>query len=265
MHWPWPVLVSLLPALIGLSAWGGDLERGLGSRALARGGTCVAWADEATAGSCNPAGPAMLEGIHLLVGLAPRVSPTAEELKLLSGAARWGPFALSGFLSMSSTSDGTRELWASSFALRARERLSLGVGVKRYHQSLGGAEATQVALDFGVLYKVMDSLLLGVNFGNAVRGELPSITPLTRVGARLGLGWLRGSGELALSPGAPPQWSFGAELWLFAPFILRLGYADDHKSFGLGFDSGRLNADFALLAAEEGVAWMLSTEVVFHG
>lgn len=262
MRWPWLGLAVFL--FLGQGAWGGAFEDGLGSRALARGRVCVAWADEAAAGSCNPAGPASLEGIHLLVGLAPRIGRAAE-LKLLSGATRWGPLALSGAWALSSKeADGMEELWTGALALRAGERLSLGIGVKRYQQSSEGTEATEVALDLGVLYR-MGTLSLGVNFGNVVHGGEPLVAPLTRVGGQLALGLLRSGGELALSPTAPPQGSLGMELVLFAPLILRLGWSTGHWSGGLGFDSRTLRVDFALRASEEGPVWMLSTEAVFCG
>lgn len=259
MRWPWLGLAVFL--FLGQGAWGGAFEDGLGSRALARGRVCVAWADEATAGSCNPAGPASLEGFHLLVGLAPRIGPAAE-LKLLSGATSWGTLALSGAWALSSSGIKTEELWASSLALRAGERLSLGIGVKRYHQSSGGTEAM---LDLGVLYRAADLLTLGMDFGDVVHSGAPLVAPLTRVGVRLALGLFRGGGELALSPTAPLQGSLGIELALFAPLILRLGWAAGRWSGGLGLDSRTLRADFALRASEEGPVWMLSTEVVFCG
>jgi hypothetical protein len=207
----------------------------------------------------------MLEGVHLLVGLVRRIGSTAGELELLSGAARWGPLALSGCWVMSSNGGEAGELLAGSLALRAGERLSLGVGLKRYHRSSAETEATQIALDLGLLHEPVDSLSLGVNFGNVVHSGEPPLTPLTRLGARLELGWLRGAGELAFSPTAPPQGKIGAEFGLFSPLVLRLGWAAGHWSCGLGVNSGRLNADFALLAVEEGPVWMLSTEAVFRG
>jgi hypothetical protein len=268
MRWAW--LVPALLSLVGFSTWGGEPELGLGSRPLARGGSCVAWADEATAGTCNPAGPAMLEGAHLLAGLVPPM-----RLWLLAGAARFGSLALSGSLTIGSNypKDGHRdaepeELWTGSLALRARERLSLGVGMKRYRRSSAGEET---ALDLGVLYR-MAPLSLGVNFGNVVRGGEPLLAPRTRLGARLDISWLSGAAELLLSPTEPLQGRVGVECLLLSPLILRLGYGDGRLSGGLGFDSGTLKADFALVAADtrktgtgEGPVWMLSTEVVFRG
>lgn len=263
MRWLRLASIFFLSLLPGFAVGGEVLQMGLGSRTWARGGVCVAWADEATAGSCNPAGPAMLEGIHILVGLTPGSNPSAGELKLLGGSWRGGIVALSGSLALSSKGDESRELWASSLALRARERLSLGIGIKRYHQAGEGGEAERLVLDLGVLFGPLSTLLVGVNFASPILGEAPSATTLTRVGARLELGWLRGAGELALSPTEAPRASWGAELVRFAPFVIRLGrYADGRWSGGLGFDSGRLNADFALLGAEAGLVWLLSTEVM---
>lgn len=112
------LFLSFIPVF---TAGGGVLEEGLGSRSWGRGGTCVAWADEATAGSCNPAGPAMLEGIHLLVGLAPKAHPSFEEIQLVSGSWQGWLLALSGVLALSSKGDEGERLWVASLALRARE------------------------------------------------------------------------------------------------------------------------------------------------
>ncbi|MFQ6033879.1 MAG: hypothetical protein ACE5KR_03345, partial [Candidatus Bipolaricaulia bacterium] len=132
MRWAW-LAFSLL--LIGPVAWGGEPEPGLGSRTLARGGSCVAWADEATVGTCNPAGPAMLEGFHLLAGLVPPM-----RLWLLAGASRFGPFALSGSLTISDSDSESEEFWAGSLALQAGGWFSLGVGLKRYRRGSAGEE-----------------------------------------------------------------------------------------------------------------------------
>lgn len=266
MRWSPLACLFFLPLILVFTASGGVVEEGLGSRTWARGGTCVAWPDETTTGSCNPAGPAMLEGIHVLVGLAPKVNPSVGEIKLLSSSWQGGLLALSGALALSSKGDEAEELWAGSLALRARERVSLGIGVKWYHKTAEGAKDSGMSLDLGVLFGPIPALLLGFNFTNPVRGEVPSAMTLTRIGAQLELRWLRGAGELALSSTDPPRASWGAELTLLAPLFVRLGrYADGRWSGGLGFDSGRLNADFALLPAEAGLVWMLSTEVILPG
>jgi len=252
MRWAWGIPAILL---VGLVAWGGESELGLGSRALARGGSCVAWADEATAGVCNPAGPVMLEGFHLLAGLAPPM-----ELWLLATAVRWGPLALAGSLAVDIS--GGESLRAGSLALQMGELFALGVGMRRWERSSTG---TETALDLGALYRAGEALLLGVNFGGLVRSGGTLSEPRTRLGAQFGLGWLSGAAELLLSPAAPPQGRAGMELLLFAPLILRLGWNAGHLCGGLGLDSEVLRADFALLAAEEGPVWLLSTEVILRG
>lgn len=72
-------------------------------------------------------------------------------------------------------------------------------------------------------------------------------------------------GENSPSPRRRPHEQAGERSFcFFAPFVLRVGYASGRWSGGLGFGSGRLNTDFALLTAEEGLIWMLSTEAVFY-
>ena len=259
--------LALLSALLILSfqARGESWAWGLGSRSLARGGACVAWPDEGPVGSCNPAGPVMLSGMHLLFGLMPQLSSSGLEEKLLGGSAGWGTIALAGSLALGVEGGEMRESWSGSLALRTGERLALGVGVERHRLGREGAEGEWLGLDFGVLLRVGPAFLLGLNFGQALRGEGAATAPLTRVGARLDLGWLSGSGELALSPTAPLQLSWGAEVRLFKPLVIRLGSAAGAWTAGLGVDSGRLKADFALFAGEAGPVWMVSTEIVLSG
>jgi hypothetical protein len=146
-------------------------------------------------------------------------------------------------------------------ALRAGERFALGLGAGRQRRGPEGAEEERLAFKLGVLLKPGRRLFLGLDFAQE-KGE-PA--PLTRLGARLDLGWLSSSGELALSPSAPPRASWGAEVTIFRPLTIRLGNANGAWTGGLGVDSGRLNADFALILAEPGPIWVLSTEVVLFG
>jgi hypothetical protein len=187
------------------------------------------------------------------------------EEKLLGGSAGWGAVALSGTVALGSQGDEAREFWSGSLALRTGERFALGIGAERHCRGREGAEVEWLGLDLGALLRVGPALLLGVDFANEIRGGPLVIAPLTRFGARFELGWLSGSGELALSPSTPPQVAWGAEVMFFKPLIIRLGNADGNWTGGLGFDSGRLNADFALLKTEAGPVWMLSTEIVLSG
>lgn len=197
-----------------------------------------------------------MEGVHLQAGLVP---PT--RLWLLAGAARFGLLALSGSLTVGSGDPELERFWAGAIALQTGERFSLGVGLKRYRWGSAG-EGT--ALDLGVLYRLA-AFSLGVNFEGVAQGGEPLLAPLTRLGTRLDIDWLSGAAELLLSPNRRLQGRVGAELLLFFPLIFRLGWAAGGMSGGLGFDSGRLKVDLAIVAAGEGSLWMLSTEVVFHG
>ncbi|HIC95698.1 TPA: hypothetical protein EYP12_03595 [Candidatus Bipolaricaulota bacterium] len=83
------LILIILLVLPGPTTYGSrsdrDWDRSLGGRSLARGGNCVAWADEVTIGACNPAGLALLEGLHLLFGLAPLAGPGGPGLSSGSG------------------------------------------------------------------------------------------------------------------------------------------------------------------------------------
>jgi hypothetical protein len=244
---PWLALVLLL--LLG-QAGRGEVELGQGSRALARGGACVAWADDGTAGACNPAGPALLEGLHLLFGLAPH---DHDGERLLCGSARWGALGLSGAWAAS----GAETLWAGAVAFRTREGFALGLGLRSYEQGPGEAK---LGLDLGAIFSAGPSLSIGLALRNPSAPS--SDEPLTRVGARLGLGWLQSGGELALSPSGLTQLAWGAEAAFLKPVVLRLGYGGGRWAVGLGFESSRLNADFAVVLAEGALIWMFSTEVI---
>ncbi len=236
---------ALLLILLSLSQAGrADLELGLGSRTLARGGTCVAWADDGLAGACNPAGPALLTGLRFSFGLAPH-----DGERLLSSSARWGALSLGGTWADS----GAETLWAGALALRARAREAFALGLGLHYHSSGETD-----LDVGTIFSIGPLLSVGLVFRNpSARGE-----PLTRLGARLELDWLRSAGELALSPTGPAWLGWGAEVVLLRPLILRLGYGGGRWAGGMGFESGRLNADLAFVLAGGELIWMFSTEVI---
>jgi hypothetical protein len=67
---------------------------------------------------------------------------------------------------------------------------------------------------------------------------------------------------LALSPSGLTQLAWGAEAAFLKPVVLRLGYGGGRWAVGLGFESSRLNADFAVVLAEGALIWMFSTEVI---
>lgn len=254
---PW-LAPALLLGLLGLLGQAGqaapELERelGQGSRTLARGGTCVAWADDGAVGACNPAGPALLEGLHFLFGLAPH-----DEERLFSAAARWGALGLG----WAWAKRGTEEVWAGAVALRAREGLALGFGLRLYGRELSFGKA-ELGFDLGSAFSVGPALTVGLAFRNLLARGGSGGEPLTRVGAQLELAWLRGGGELVLSPSRPASFAWGAEAALLRPVVLRLGYGGGRWAGGLGVESSRLNADFALVLAGGEPIWMLSTEVI---
>lgn len=250
---PWLALALFLP-LLGLSQAGrgapAEPERALGqgSRALARGGACVAWADDGAAGNCNPAGPALLAGLRFLFGLAPR-----DEERLLSISARWGALGLGG----SWTKSRAEEAWTGAVALRAREGFALGVGLRSHGYGSGSGS---MEFELGTTFMVGPALTVGLTFQNPLTRSDGG--PLTRLGARLELARLRSGGELALSPTGPARLAWGAEVTLLGPVVLRLGYGGGRWAGGLGLESGRLNADLAFVLVEGEPTWVVSTEVI---
>ena len=275
-------------------------REGIGGRALGLGGAFSALADDTTAGYFDPAGLAMLSGIHLGGMYESKFAP-GTSFQYLSATYNQVQIGLGTGITLVRRSDsgipyegGTFEasdsLWLLSLgydlgrvlSVRAPSRLAVGMNLKVYSSvGLGERKATGAGLDFGALFHgQFDSWVLSLGYvsldtlGSTIRwqGTLADITETAPWIHRLAVAielqalhlTLAGDMELCFAEGDLNRLHLGGE-YVLGGFALRAGLGGRTPSVGLGVEIlNGISLDLAVVFhGALGQSYVLSTEFSF--
>jgi tetratricopeptide (TPR) repeat protein len=277
------------PASAGVGTTGGNfLLMGGGARPLAMGDAYVALADDSSSVFWNPAGLARMDfpGLNYMYnqwfidikhqyfdfGYPTDNGTFGGSYSLLDSGDIQGYDAGGSMEAVFKAQDSALSFCWSRMV---NDRLSIGVNLKSFSESLENYSATSTALDLGLLFDIDPSWRFGAalqNVGSPLK-FVAEQTPLPQT-YRLGLAHKRGffDDDISLafdyvsSAGSNSSLNFGGEYLFRNLLALRAGSSKGALRAGVGLMSGQFGLDYAYLShADLGAAHQVSISYSFGG